>query len=393
MSGTRIIVDIVTTKNTLTILHGIFLANQESLQLFVPVFRAIVTLIHTFTHASIHEIGAGLESTGSKVHYFDQLRQTLRELSDAISTNNSSTISRLSEELNARVQQLRINSSSSSSSSTANKEDTADARFKQQLRQATVHINPSPQAQSYPAAKPRDRGNTVPRAPLAEKWKQRNRKGDTALAESFSFVEISCNRQSSSLSLDADENDMSASDVVMPSGLATPIKPRLMISYNHGSKQVCVDIYDHLTKDGYKVWIDFQHMHGNTLMAMARAIEDSDIIIYCVTESYSTSPNCQKEAEYAFVQKKVMVPLLLQSKYKPTGWLGFLLGASLYIDFTKNDFTQSYAKLKSEIETNAMRIHSNGNEAVIVAPVTPPIQRVPTPKLTVGKKSRSCVLF
>ncbi|CAF4413313.1 unnamed protein product [Rotaria sp. Silwood2] len=95
---------------------------------------------------------------------------------------------------------------------------------------------------------------------------------------------------------------------------------------------------------------------------MAQAIEDSDIILFCVTEKYSQSLNCQKEAEYAFVQQKIMIPLLLQSNYKPTGWLGLLMGTSLYIDFTKNDFTQNYSKLIHEIAANAMRITSNKND-------------------------------
>ena len=368
MSETSLVEDIITTRNTLSILHRIFIANQDALQPFVRAFHAIVTLIHAFTHVSVKEIEAELVSTGSEVRYFNQLRETLKELSDAISTNNTSTISRLNEELNARVQQLRIDSSSSM----VNKEDTADARFQKQLRQSAIHINP-------PARKPPRRNNNVHRAPLARKPKPTEEKKDAAVVDL--------------IRVEADDEDIVESDAAIPASLPTPIKPRLMISYNHGSKQVCVDIYDHLTKDGYKVWIDFQHMHGNTLMAMAQAIEDSDIIIYGVTEGYSASPNCQKEAEYAFVRQKVMVPLLLQSKYKPTGWLGFLLGASLYIDFTKNDFPQNYAKLKSEIETNAMRIPGNGNEAVIVTPDAPPIDRVATPKLTVGTKSRSCVLL
>ncbi|CAF1049195.1 unnamed protein product [Adineta steineri] len=139
-------------------------------------------------------------------------------------------------------------------------------------------------------------------------------------------------------------------------------KPRLMISYNHASKPLCTDIYESLTKDGYNVWIDFEQMHGNTLVAMAQGVESSDIFLYCVTENYSQSRSCQKEAEYAFVQQKIMIPLFLQSKYKPCGWLGLLVGTSLYIDFTKNDFTQNYAKLKSEIEANSMRISSNKND-------------------------------
>ena len=123
-------------------------------------------------------------------------------------------------------------------------------------------------------------------------------------------------------------------------------KPRLMISYNHASKPLCMDMYNSLTKDGYNVWIDLKQMHGSTLAAMAQAVEDSDIILYCVTQNYSQSLNCQKEAEYAFVRQKIMIPLLLQSSYKPIGWLGLLMGASLYIDFTKNDYNQNYCEAK-----------------------------------------------
>ncbi|CAF3367398.1 unnamed protein product [Rotaria sp. Silwood2] len=147
-------------------------------------------------------------------------------------------------------------------------------------------------------------------------------------------------------------------------------------------------------------------MHGNTLVAMAQAIEDSDIILFCVTEKYSQSLNCQKEAEYAFVQQKIMIPLLLQSNYKPTGWLGLLMGTSLYIDFTKNDFTQNYSKLIHEIAANAMRITSNKNDVPrLTSNSTTNNEKThretdsPRPQLTTAKteltvrKSRSCVLF
>ncbi len=180
-----------------------------------------------------------------------------------------------------------------------------------------------------------------------------------------------------------------------------------MISYNHDSKSLCLDIYNCLANDGYNVWIDLEQMHGSILVAMAQGVDDSDIILYCVTEKYSQSLNCQKEAEYAFIQQKIMIPLLLQSKYKPTGWLGLLLGASLYIDFTKNDFTQNYEKLKREIEANATRITNNKNE---VAKLTldsttndkeqshqaidnPPLQSTKKNSVATGKQSCSCILL
>ena len=143
-------------------------------------------------------------------------------------------------------------------------------------------------------------------------------------------------------------------------------------------------------------------MHGSTLIAMAQAIEESDIVIYCMTEKYSESRNCQKEAEYAFVRQKIMIPLLLQSKYKPTGWLGLILGADFYIDFTKNDFIQNYQKLKSEIESHAMRINKYENKDVKPIPSSntddpklnpPPLQSVQTKPNSSEKESRSCVLL
>ncbi|CAF4257734.1 unnamed protein product, partial [Adineta steineri] len=37
----------------------------------------------------------------------------------------------------------------------------------------------------------------------------------------------------------------------------------IMISYSHKEKVLCKQLYDELTKSGYRVWIDFDQMHGN----------------------------------------------------------------------------------------------------------------------------------
>eukprot|EP01047_Picozoa_sp_COSAG01_P045903 COSAG01_NODE_4264_length_5198_cov_3.619337_5_plen_198_part_00 len=42
------------------------------------------------------------------------------------------------------------------------------------------------------------------------------------------------------------------------------------------------------------------------------------------------STNCRLEAQYAFQQKKDMVPLMMQEGYCPNGWLGMLLGVRLW---------------------------------------------------------------
>ena len=56
------------------------------------------------------------------------------------------------------------------------------------------------------------------------------------------------------------------------------------------------------------------------------------------------------EAEYAFQQRKKIVPLMLQRGYKPDGWLGFILGAKLFFDFSgKYPFQDKFNDLLKEL--------------------------------------------
>ena len=124
----------------------------------------------------------------------------------------------------------------------------------------------------------------------------------------------------------------------------------IMISYSHKDKVLCHQIYEELIKSGYRVWIDFNQMHGNVMEAMAQAIEQSKTVIICMSEHYRTSNYCRAEAQYAFQQQRKIVPVLLQKHYKPDGWLLFLLGRLLYIDFNKYEFDRAMSMLYKELK-------------------------------------------
>ena len=49
--------------------------------------------------------------------------------------------------------------------------------------------------------------------------------------------------------------------------------------------------------------------------------------------------------------KLKLVPVLLQKHYKPDGWLLFLIGQLLYVDFTKYEFGRAIEMLMKEIKT------------------------------------------
>jgi hypothetical protein len=125
----------------------------------------------------------------------------------------------------------------------------------------------------------------------------------------------------------------------------------IMISYSHKDKELCKQIYDELVKSNYRVWIDFDQMHGNVMDAMAQAIECSHTIIICMSEEYRKSNYCRAEAHYAFQRQRKIVPVLLQKRYKPDGWLLFLIGQLLHVDFNKHEFSRAMNMLHKELKT------------------------------------------
>ena len=146
----------------------------------------------------------------------------------------------------------------------------------------------------------------------------------------------------------------------------------IMISYSHKDKVLCKQLYEHLVRAGYRVWIDFDQMHGNVMDAMAQAIERSQTIIICVSEQYRRSNYCRAEAHYAFQRQLKLVPVMLQKHYKPDGWLLFLIGQLLYVDFTKYEFGRAIEMLMKEIKA------PNADEVLPVSPA---------PKEVVGASS------
>jgi hypothetical protein len=124
----------------------------------------------------------------------------------------------------------------------------------------------------------------------------------------------------------------------------------IMISYSHKDKELCKQLYEELIKVGYHVWIDFDQMRGNVMDAMAQAIEQSKTVIICMSEDYRKSNYCRAEAHYAFQRQRKIIPVLLQKHYKPEGWLLFLIGQLLYVDFTKYEFKRAIEILFKELK-------------------------------------------
>ncbi|CAF4183035.1 unnamed protein product, partial [Rotaria magnacalcarata] len=89
-----------------------------------------------------------------------------------------------------------------------------------------------------------------------------------------------------------------------------------------------------------------------------------------MSEQYRKSNYCRAEAQYAFQRERKIVPILLQKQYKPDGWLLFIIGQLLYVDFNKYEFPRAMQMLHKElkvefvVETNAAPARSQEDTVV-----------------------------
>ena len=65
------------------------------------------------------------------------------------------------------------------------------------------------------------------------------------------------------------------------------------------------------------------------------------------------------EAEYTYKLRKTFVPLRLENKYNPDGWLGIMIGTKLWFDFSVDQ------KFEASLQGLIKEIHSRvSNEGV-----------------------------
>jgi len=144
----------------------------------------------------------------------------------------------------------------------------------------------------------------------------------------------------------------------------------VMISYNWKHQNLILTLRDQLRNAGIDIWIDVEQMRGHTLEAMATAVESSAIVLICGSRLYYESPNCRAEADYAFVQRKKIIPLIVEQGYKPSGWLGMIFGTKLFYDISDpNIFGSKVQGLIREILNEKPLPTPSASSSVIPTPI------------------------
>jgi len=128
----------------------------------------------------------------------------------------------------------------------------------------------------------------------------------------------------------------------------------VMISYSWSDQPLAKEIYFHLRKRNFKVWMDmFGGMQNKIFRSMARAVEDAFVILPLVSQEYQDSPCCEMELIYSIGKKLPIIPIIpiIATPWKPKdGWLAISISREKYIDFSDNKkFNEKIEELSLDI--------------------------------------------
>jgi len=141
----------------------------------------------------------------------------------------------------------------------------------------------------------------------------------------------------------------------------------IMLSYEHGSAELVRKVRDSLRECDLPIWFDEENMGSNVFDGMSAAVEDAQLLLVFYSQGYMKSQNCRREFEYSTKLGKPFIPVRVQEKYAPDGWLGLILGNAFYYDISvPNRFNDNLPKLVHEIrKRSGTSLH--GPEAALTA--------------------------
>lgn len=122
----------------------------------------------------------------------------------------------------------------------------------------------------------------------------------------------------------------------------------ISVSNNVTDRVLSTKIYNRLVKQGYRVYSEKQSVHR--LEVMRKAMDKKKLILVCLSDHYRLSKLCMAEAEYAQKKSCPIIAILLEPHFQIHGWLKFILGERIPIDFSDKKLDKKLLILCDEIE-------------------------------------------
>ncbi|OWF40846.1 hypothetical protein KP79_PYT09248 [Mizuhopecten yessoensis] len=132
------------------------------------------------------------------------------------------------------------------------------------------------------------------------------------------------------------ENAMKAVENVVEEAPKYTTPPPIFLSYQWGHQNEVKLLRQHLLMAGYECWLDVGQMGGGDKLfeKIDNGIRGAKVIICCVSEKYTKSPNCNREVNLSVNLGKPMIPLLMEKMgWPPQGSMGPIFSEYLFVRF------------------------------------------------------------
>ncbi|CAF2064671.1 unnamed protein product [Rotaria magnacalcarata] len=124
----------------------------------------------------------------------------------------------------------------------------------------------------------------------------------------------------------------------------------IIISYSEEDRLIYKQLHDELVQKPYRVCASSRQKNSNLIDTMVKRVEQSRLIIICMSKSYKQNNYCRAEVEYAYNKKLKIIPIIIESYYQPNGWLSSLIHGLSPIDFKKHKFPNAMEILLGELD-------------------------------------------
>ena len=139
----------------------------------------------------------------------------------------------------------------------------------------------------------------------------------------------------------------------------------VFISYSRADSDFARKLNDALQLQGKTTWFDQESITSGAdfQQEIYRGIESSDNFIFVISPEAIKSPYCSDEVEYAASLNKRFITIL----HRKTEYLHPTLAAVHWIDFEKNDFTESFNDLVSvlDIDRDYIQQHTKWSQRAL----------------------------
>jgi hypothetical protein len=132
----------------------------------------------------------------------------------------------------------------------------------------------------------------------------------------------------------------------------------VFISYSHSDAKFANNLEKRLKKQHFTVWIDKKGIKAgeNWREEVAQGIDSSAVVVFIISHKSVKSKYCIEELEYAYDNRKPILPVILQDSFSvmPEA-VKLLISHIQWINFEKNSFDAAFKQLLEAIDRTALR--------------------------------------